>query len=88
MKRAALVAGVLLAALLMAGPTSVRALPGDVNSWGGFHVLSRPADPAQPKAKKRRLRDGDHASRKSEPDKSPPFVAVTMELLSYELAKP
>jgi lipoprotein-anchoring transpeptidase ErfK/SrfK len=73
MKRAALIAGVSLAALLMAGPTSVRALPGDVNSWGGFHVLSRPPDPAQPKAKKRRLRDGDHASRKSEPEKSTPI---------------
>ena len=84
MKRVALIAGVSLAALLVAGPTSVWALPGDLNSWsGGLHFATTPsaAEPSQ-KSSRRHLRGGDRASRKSEPaDKAPPIPAGPLAII-------
>src|SRR5665213_2787696 len=85
MKRVALIAGVSLAALLVAGPTtSVWALPGDVNNWsGGLHFATTPsaAEPSQ-KSSRRSLRGGDRASRKAEPaDKAPPLPAGPLAII-------
>jgi L,D-transpeptidase-like protein len=84
MKRVALIAGVSLAALLMAGPTSAWALPGDVNGWSnGLHFATTPsvAEPLQ-KSSRRHLRGGDRASRKSEPaDKAPPIPAGPLAII-------
>jgi hypothetical protein len=82
MKRVALIAGVSLAALLVAGPTSVWALPGDLNGWSdGPSFATMPAAPAQ-KSSRRHLRARDRTSKKSEPaDKAPPIPAGPLAII-------
>jgi hypothetical protein len=84
MKRVALIAGVSLAALLVAGPTSVWALPGDINGWSnGLHFATSPsAAESSQKSSRRHLRGNDRTSRKSEPtDKAPPIPAGPLAII-------
>ena len=80
MKRVALIAGVSLAALLVAGPTSVWALPGDLNGWANFATTPSAAEAKKPA--RRHLKSGDRTSRKSEPaEKAAPIPSGPLAII-------
>jgi hypothetical protein len=74
MRRAALAAGVSLAALLMVGPKPVLAWPSD-SWWGGARVA-----PA-PKASKPRSRSSDSARKSELADKTPPIPPGPLHII-------
>ena len=77
MKRAALVAGVSFAALLMAGPAKVHAAANPESWWGNSRAVAAP-DLRARKSLKARSRAADKAEAK---DKSPPLPAGPLHII-------
>jgi lipoprotein-anchoring transpeptidase ErfK/SrfK len=83
MKRAALIAGISIAAVLTAEPTEVRAWPGEGNAWSGGFGVEPYYSPVQ-RSTRPRFRPAERKSGKKSaqtPDKTPPIPSGPLHII-------